>query len=48
MEDHNQIMVEPIEEDKSIMLDLKRNSDHHREEYLKLVILSNDLIDEIP
>lgn len=36
-EEQNQTMVDTIEEDKSIMLELKRKLDHHREEYLKLV-----------
>lgn len=30
------------------MLELKWKSCHHREEYLKLAILLNDLIDDIP
>lgn len=29
-------------------MELKRKSYYHRKEYLKLVILSNDLIDKIP
>lgn len=44
----NQAMSETIEEEKGIMLELKRNSDHHREKYLKLSILSNHLINQIP
>lgn len=48
MEEQNQIMADTIEEDRSIMLELKRKSNHHGEEYLKLVLLSNDLIEEIP
>lgn len=48
MEEQNQTMIDTIKEDKSTMLELKIKSDHHREEYLKLVLLSNDLIEEIP
>ncbi|KAI5394975.1 hypothetical protein KIW84_061545 [Lathyrus oleraceus] len=47
-EGHNGVMVDTIEKDKAIMLNLKRKVEHHMEKYLKLVILSNDLIDEIP
>lgn len=41
-------MVDALEEDKSIMLKLKGEAKYYREKYLKLVILSNDLIEEIP
>ncbi|KAI5401757.1 hypothetical protein KIW84_066285 [Lathyrus oleraceus] len=45
---HNQAVTNTIEEDKAIMLNLQKKLECHRERYLKLVILSNDLIDEIP
>ena len=48
VEEHNQAMTYTIEEDKPIMLNLQRKVEHQREKYLKLVILSNDMIDEIP
>lgn len=48
MEGRDQTMADTIKEDKSIMLELKKKSDHYREEYLKLFLLSNDLIEEIP
>lgn len=48
MENRNKSMSKTIEEDKGIMLELKRKSAPYRKEYLKLVILSNDLMDKIP
>lgn len=41
-------MVDTLEEDKAIMVKLQKNVGYYREKYLKLVILSNDLIEEIP
>lgn len=41
-------MVDTIEEDKANMLKLYEKAGYYREKYLKLVILSNELIEEIP
>lgn len=48
VESPNKAMTDTIEEDISIMLKLQEKSRYYREKYLKLVILSNDLIEEIP
>lgn len=45
---HNQAMADTVEEAKAIMMNLQKKDEYYREKYLKLVILSNDLIDEIP
>lgn len=47
-EKHNKTMAETIEEDNAIMLNLQKKVEHHREKYLKLVILSIDVIDDTP
>lgn len=48
IEGHNQEMMDALEEDKVIMVKLQEEVKSYREKYLKLVILSNDLIEEIP
>lgn len=48
IEGHNQEMVDAIEEDKAIMGKLQEEVEYYREKYIKLVMLSNDLIEEIP
>lgn len=48
IEGHNQEMVDALKEDKVIMVKLQEEVGYYRETYLKLVILSNDVIDEIP
>lgn len=41
-------MVDTLEEDRVVMVKLQDKVEYYREKYLKLVILSNDLIKEIP
>lgn len=48
IEGHNEEMIDTIGVDKAIMRELQKKVEHHMEEYLKLVMLSNDLIDKIP
>lgn len=48
IEGHNQEMVDALEEDKAIMVKLQEEVRYYREKYLKLVMLSNDMIEEIP
>lgn len=48
VEIHNKAMVDTIKEDKAIMLKLQEKDGYYMEKYLKFVILSIDLIEEIP
>ncbi|KAI5422490.1 hypothetical protein KIW84_045797 [Lathyrus oleraceus] len=48
IEVHNQEIVDALEEEEVIMVKLQEEAGYCREKYLKLVILSNDLIEEIP
>ncbi|KAI5415293.1 hypothetical protein KIW84_040657 [Lathyrus oleraceus] len=48
IEGHNQEMVDTLKEDKTIMVKLQEKAGYYREKYLKLVILYNDPIEEIP
>lgn len=41
-------MMDTLEEDKAIMVKLQEEARYYREKYLKLVMLSNDLIEKIP
>lgn len=47
IEGHNQEIMDTLEEDKTIMVKLQEKSRYYREKYMKLVILSNDLVEEI-
>lgn len=48
IEGHNQEMMDTLEEDNAIMIKLQEEAGYYREKYMKLVILSNDFIKEIP
>lgn len=48
IEGNNQEMVDALEEEKAIVEKMKEEARYYGKKYLKLFILSNDLIEETP